>query len=594
MWNMLKREWLALRALLRVQKVLGLLDPDGEYLLPDLIEATIAENPSQPAIRFEGAIWSYAEFDAYACRVAHWAKAQGLKQGDCVALFMLNRPEYLAIWFGLSKIGVVTALLNNQLTGHALAHCVNVAGARHLIIDHEITQLADGAAAHFENTPERWVQGGEAASFDAALNAQPATPIARSARAGLKAGDEALKIYTSGTTGLPKAARITHARAMYYLLVFSRGNNATSDDVMFMTLPLYHSTGGLCGVGFALTTGGMLALEKSFSRSVFWNRVRESGATYVMYVGELCRFLLNAPEEPGERDHRVKAFVGNGLRPDVWQRFVDRFAIPRIMEFYGSTEGNVGLANFDGKVGAIGRIPPYLKRRFNVRLVAFDNDSEMPLRLANGRCRESRDGEIGEAIGRISGDDPRFRYDGYANAPEATRKKVLTDVFEDGDRWFRTGDLMTRDAAGYYYFVDRIGDTFRWKSENVSTSEVASVLGHHPDVRQANVYGVPVPGYDGKAGMAAVLLSGSADMSALSAYVEAELPYFARPQFLRVINEEGADLTGTFKLKKTDLVEDGFDPDRISDRLYVWDDERGYLPLDGAVFRSISDGARRL
>ncbi|RIK90028.1 MAG: hypothetical protein DCC71_25725 [Proteobacteria bacterium] len=296
-------------------------------------------------------------------------------------------------------------------------------------------------------------------------------------------------------------------------------------------------------------SGAALVLRRRFSASQFWHDCRLHGVTIFQYIGELCRYLLAQPEQDDDRRHAVRCAVGNGLRPDIWERFQRRFGIARIVEFYGATEGNVALVNFDGKVGAVGRLPGWLKSRMPTRLVRFDVESESHVRGPDGFCVECAPGEVGEAIGRIP-DDPKSpigRFEGYTGAAE-TEKKILRDVFEQGDAWFRTGDLLRQDADGDLYFVDRIGDTFRWKGENVATTEVAECLAVFPGVAEANVYGVEVPGCEGRAGMAAIVADDALDLDALYAHLQDQLPRYAQPLFLRRV--PAIEVTGTFKHRK--------------------------------------------
>jgi len=359
-----------------------------------------------------------------------------------------------------------------------------------------------------------------------------------------------------------------------------------------MVLPLYHATGGLCGVGCALTYGGAVIVRPKFSASKFWDEVSDYGATIFLYVGELCRFLLSSPPHPKERSHNLQWAIGNGLRPEVWEGFVSRFNIPHIIEFYGATEGNVSLVNIDGEVGAVGRIPSYLKFKFNVDIIRYDVETGVNVRGSDGFCIRADHGEVGEVIGEIKSGDARFRFDGY-ETKKATQKKILRDVFKKGDAWFRTGDLMKRDAQGYYYFMDRVGDTFRWKAENVATGEVAAVISKFPGITQTNVYGVEVPGYDGRAGMAAIVAEKEPDMDALKAHIDKELPHYARPVFLRLSKE--SDTTSTFKFKKTNLVKAGFDPDNISEPLYVAIPKQdGYQKITKTMFKKITSCEVRL
>ncbi len=599
----LKREWFYTTELLRLLKTLKTIEPESEHLTPDLLEDSVDAHADRTAfLTDDGAEVSYAAFDAYANRVAHWAVAQGLEPGDTVALYMANRWEYVAIWFGLSKVGVLAALLNNQVTGKALAHGLNISEARHAIVEGELAEQYKSACDLIECDMTAWITDGiktdiaGAQDFRGELEKVSAERPDRSRRAHLRAKHPCMKMYTSGTTGLPKAAIVAHTRSLYYLQVFGVAAKAAKEDRMMMVLPMYHATGGLCGVGAALSFGGCLIVRRRFSATNFWTDCVNTGATMFMYVGELCRFLVAADPHPDEKRHKIHTVIGNGLRPDVWPRFVERSGIERVMEFYGATEGNVGLLNLDSKPGAIGRVPPHLAPRFNIKLVQFDTEAEEVIRGSNGLAMECAPGEVGEAIGEIRPDDARYRFDGYQDE-EATKKKILRDVFKKGDVYFRTGDLMKRDKQGYFYFVDRIGDTFRWKSENVSTNEVAEALGVFEGILQANVYGVPVGDYSGKAGMAALMVGEAGiDLEKLHAHVHKELPHYARPLFLRIHTESpGEHTTGTFKLKKTDLVKEGWDPEAVRDKLYLDDPETGaYVELTSEIRDAINSGAKRV
>jgi fatty-acyl-CoA synthase len=390
---------------------------------------------------------------------------------------------------------------------------------------------------------------------------------------------------------MPKAAKIAHTRAQLYMRAFAGATNAKATDRLYCALPLYHSTGGLCGVGAALLNGATLVLRRKFSASHFWDDVVDNDCTLFVYIGELCRYLVNQPPHPKERAHRLRLGFGNGLRPEVWSELEERFGLKRMLEFYGSTEGNVSLFNFDGKVGAVGRVPPYLRHRFDVKLVQFDVESETPVRGSDGFCIPCAPGETGEAIGLIK-DDARGGYSGYADQ-SASEKKILRDVFAKGDAWFRTGDLMREDEDGYFYFVDRIGDTFRWKGENVSTTEVAEVIARYPGVDEANVYGVKVERLDGRAGMAAITPGDGFDLQGLRDFLVRELPNYARPIFIRI--QPAIETTGTFKYRKVDLVRDGFDPTKTEFDLYFDHPvAHRYERMTRALYEEIQSGAFKL
>jgi fatty-acyl-CoA synthase len=563
-----------------------------------LLMAELAErHGDKPALISEAETLSYRGLMARANRYARWALAQELRKGEVVCLMMPNRPEYLAVWLGIVAAGGAVALLNTNLTGTSLAHCVDLVEPKHVIVADALAPALASAAPHLRSKPQVWVHGvgaGTAPRIDSVIEALSGDALATAERPALTVEDRALLVYTSGTTGLPKAANINHYRVMLAALGFAGVMGTRASDRMYDCLPMYHTTGGLAATGALLVKGGSVVIHDKFSASAFWDDIVRHDCTIFQYVGELCRYLLNAPARGIETRHRVRLACGNGLRPDIWGAFAQRFRIPHIVEFYAATEGNVTLFNFAGKPGAIGRLPRLLERRFPVRLVRFDVAREVPMRDARGFCVRCTPGEVGEAIGRIVNDAavPSGRFEGYADRAEDERK-ILRDAFEPGDAWFRTGDLMRQDARGYFYFVDRIGDTFRWKGENVSTAEVAEALTTFPGIRDANVYGVAVPGHEGRAGMATIVADGALDLTKLRAHLHARLPSYARPLFVRI---GGAlEVTMTFKPKKIELVAQGFDPDRMSDLLYFDDSRRDqFVRLDAALFREIVGGKVRL
>ena len=597
LWTNIRRDVRFASGLFRLLKRIKPIELDSAVLLSDDFEEAVDKWPDNIAVEDERRSLTYRDLDNLANRYGHWAKSRGLRRSDTIALMMTNRVEYLAAWIGFSKVGIATALINTNLSGQALAHCLTISNAFQVVSDEDCWRQVEEARPLVAHNLMLWVlslkeedEASDRRGLENAVRGGSSVRPAASARAGLTNRDTALYIYTSGTTGLPKAARIPHSRARTYMRAFAGATRSTETDRIYNVLPLYHSTGGLVGVGAALLNGGRLIIRKKFSATNFWPDVRASGATMFVYIGELCRYLINCPPHEDERSHKLKLAFGNGLRADVWPDFQSRFRIPQILEFYGSTEGNVSLFNFDGKSGAIGRVPGFLKSQINIRLVDFDVDTEQPVRGADGLCRPARVGQVGEAIGLI-GNDIRHDFSGYADKA-ASEKKILKDVFKRGDRWFRTGDLMRQDSEGYFYFVDRMGDTFRWKGENVSTSEVEQVLMDAPGVAEAIVYGVPVPGQDGKAGMAALVLDGKFDAKAFAEHIEARLPAYAQPVFVRMIRS--AETTGTFKYRKMDLVADGFDPEKTGAALYVRGGKNGYQKLSAANRETILAGESRL
>jgi fatty-acyl-CoA synthase len=527
---------------------------------------------------------------------ARFAMALGLRQGDAAALLMNNCTEYVAIWLGFTRIGALVALVNSQLSGDALVHSLAIANPRVVIVGAELAARLAAVRARLAPHTQCFVHGISGENFaplSARIAALPGEPLTEAECAPPSLDATALYIYTSGTTGLSKAAKVSHYRLMQWSYWFAGMLDTSAQDRMFNCLPLYHSVGGVVATFAPLVNGGAVVIRPRFSASEFWREVRTQRCTLFQYIGELCRYLVNSPQQVGETAHQLRIACGNGLRPEVWETFQNRFSIPRILEYYASTEGNFSLYNCEGQPGAIGRIPPFLAGRLPVALLKFDVDTAQPLRNAEGRCERCETNEVGEAVGLIpEGAERGGRFEGYADT-EASERKVLRDVFKEGDAWYRTGDLMRRDERGFFYFVDRVGETYRWKGENVSTAEVLTALTAARGVLEGVVYGVAVPGADGRAGMAALVVNAEFDLTEFRRTVSARLPNFARPVFVRLISS--LEATGTFKPRKQDLVAAGFDPSRISDPLY-FDDSRAqsYVPLDAGLFANIVAGAMRI
>lgn len=562
-------------------------------ILPSVVDEMGQRLGDKPALLSDRECFTYKELAERARRYSRWALAQGLGPGDVVALLMPNRPEYLAIWLGITRVGGVVALLNTNLTGQSLAHCIHAAEAKHLIVDAEFADLIVDVLPRFAEPPEVWIHGRKH-GIDEAIEGFLATPLDSSELREVTIVDRALCIYTSGTTGLPKAANVSHARVMQWGLWFAGMMDVQGSDRLYNCLPMYHSVGGVLAPGAMLCAGGSLVVREKFSASQFWNDIIRWDCTAFQYIGELCRYLLHRPYADNEKLHRLRIACGNGLAGSVWEEFQERFQIPQILEFYAATEGGISLFNAQGKPGAIGHIPSYLSHRFAPALVAFDFNKGEPTRNENGFCIRCGVNEPGEAIGRVQNDPESAgsRFEGYTNAAE-TEKRILRNVFKPGDAWVRTGDLMRKDEKGFYYFVDRIGDTFRWKGENVATSEVAQEICAFEGIQHATVYGVSIPGAEGRAGMAAIVCDREINFAALERHLARRLPAYARPLFLRICPQ--AEVTGTFKYAKTDLIRQGFDPAQCVDPLYFYQpDVQGYVPLDAGLIERISSGSIRL
>jgi fatty-acyl-CoA synthase len=585
----------ALRDWVRALEATAPIVSNPRRILPRVIEELAETRGDAPALLSAHECLTFCALDDRINRYARWALEQNLGKGEAVCLVMPNRPEYMAIWLGITKVGGVVSLINTNLRGSALAHCLDIVSPKHIIVAAGLCDEVRTAIAAIASRPKLWSHGSDDfARIDRAIEKMSGGRLTEAERRGVTIADRALYIYTSGTTGLPKAANVSHHRLMQWSFWFAGLMNTGPDDRMYDCLPLYHSVGGVVATGAVLVRGGSVVIRDRFSAREFWNDVVNWDCTLFQYIGELCRYLVNAPDEPRERQHRLRLCCGNGLRSDVWQKFQDRFAIPKILEFYAATEGNVSLYNVEGKVGAIGRVPSFLAHRFPLALAKFDPATQEPIRDEGGHCVRCAIGEAGEAIGKIhdAATHAAAEFEGYTDGA-ASQKKILRDVFERGDAWYRTGDLMRADAGGYFYFVDRIGDTFRWRGENVATSEVAAAITAFPGITDATVYGVPVPGTEGAAGMAALAVDGALDLTELRQHLARVLPSYARPLFLRI--QDRIVVTATFKHQKSKLAHEGFDPAVSNDAIYLDDpSQQAYVRLDSGLFERIKIGAVRL
>ncbi len=552
----------------------------GESLLHIALE-NARSAPDALAIEMGEERLSWAQLADATSRLAHVLGDAGVRSTDVVALLGRNSPSYLAAVLGVSRLGATTALINSHLSGRPLAHAIEASGARAVLVEAALEPALRDCEELCVSLDEVLVYGTEA--FEASLRAAPATAYPP---APIEPDGDFVYIYTSGTTGLPKPCRVSHRRAVlagvgFATLVFE----FQPEDKLYCVLPLYHASGLLLGAGSAIASATPMAIRQSFSASAFWDDVQRYGATAILYIGELCRYLLNFPPQPAERDNGIRIAVGNGLRPDVWPRFEDRFGIPRIREFYGATEAPGFIINLSGKRGSVGRVP------FNgfgmLELVRYDVTEDAHPRDPRGffiRCGVHEVGELLIRIPKISSAGLEFR--GYTDEA-ATQAKILQGVFEKGDRYFRSGDLLRRDEDGFFYFVDRIGDTFRWKGENVSTAEVADIISQSDHIKEAAVVGVAVPHMEGRAGLAAVVPKGRFDERQFASVV-ADLPPYAQPRFVRVVDQ--LSTTGTFKFQKKQLESEGVDPSKVGDPLFVRTSD-GYEPLSPERWNAIAAGS---
>ncbi|KAJ4947006.1 hypothetical protein JOQ06_009048 [Pogonophryne albipinna] len=567
------------------------------FVLDRFLEQTAA-HPDKSFIVFENEHFSYSYTDRRSNKTANALLSQpGYKAGDTVALFMGNEPAFMFTWLALAKLGSPVALLNHNIRTKSLLHCFNCCKATVLIaaselkaaVEDVLPTLTEQGVTVLLMTKHCDTPGIE--SFSDKVDEASDSPLPRSLRSHITFKSPAVYIYTSGTTGLPKAAVVNQNRLLTALAVLA-SNGVTSSDVIYLNLPLYHTAGFIIGFIGSIETGSTIILKRKFSASQFWDDCRKHSVTVVQYIGEVMRYLCSTPKRENDKDHKVKLAIGNGIRAEVWKEFLNRFGNIEVREFYASTEGNVGFVNYVGKIGAIGRVNFFHQKLFPFTLIKYDTERDEPIRDDNGLCVEASKGETGLLVSKITDIAP---FVGYAQNEEQTERKKLRNVLKKGDLYFNSGDLMRINNDNFIYFQDRVGDTFRWKGENVATNEVSDILTISDGLKEANVYGVQVPGHEGRIGMAAVTMKEGAqfDGSRIFNHVVSYLPSYARPRFIRIQN--AVEVTGTFKQMKVKLVEESFDPGRIQDPLYILDnEEKSYIPLTAQVYSSIISGNIKL
>ncbi|XP_077372302.1 long-chain fatty acid transport protein 2-like [Festucalex cinctus] len=563
---------------------------DTNYTIVDHFMETAKRQPHKPLLLFKDETFTYQDADRLSTQAARLLLQSGLvKPGDTVTLFVANEPMFVWLWLALLKLGCSAALLNSNIRSKSLLHCFKCSGAQVLLVSQDLQGAVEEVLPelHEQQVTVFFMGSTQTSSgmhsFIDKMQNMSSEPLAKDLRSRLNMHSPAVYVYTSGTTGLPKAAVLTHTK-LWRMSMILRSCGLTSDDVLYISLPLYH-TSGLIGFAGAIELGITVALKSKFSSSQFWDDCRKYNVTVIQYIGEIMRFLCNTPTKPNDQSHKVRIAIGNGIRSNVWRDFLNRFGNIQILELYGATEGNIILMNYCGKIGAVGRDNFLFRWRYPFALIKYDVDQGEPVRDSSGLCIQVPKGEPGLLVAEIS---VRAPFLGYARDLQQTEKKKLHDVLKKGDVYFNTGDLMLIDKDGFIYFQDRIGDTFRWKGENVSTNEVADVITQADCITEATVYGVEVPGNEGRVGMAAVALQdGHAfDSEGIFMLLESFLPAYARPRFIRI--QSSLDVTGTFKLVKARLVKEGFNPSAITDPLYFLDDkEKKYVPLTMDIVHGI-------
>ncbi|MHC8377902.1 long-chain-acyl-CoA synthetase [Pseudomonas sp. MDT1-16] len=601
-WGMMLRKLPSIaRAIPRVvkgMKVANVKDPTQPCGLGWCFEQATLRNPDGPALLQGERALTYVQVNQWANRIAHHLIAQGIRKGDGVAIFIENRPELLVTILAVAKVGAISALLNTSQTRDTLAHSLNLVAPAAVIVGEELVPAfsavrervsIEAARTWFVADQDTVTQPGIAPDgfIDLMTASADASSDNPASSQQIFFDDPCFYIYTSGTTGLPKAGVFKHGRWMRSCASFGLiALDMRPEDVVYCTLPLYHATGLCVCWGSAISGASGFAIRRKFSASQFWNDVRQYRATTLGYVGELCRYLVDQPPSVDDSKHGVTKMIGNGLRPGAWGEFKTRFGVNHICELYAASDGNIGftnILNFDNTVGF---------SLMSWELAAYDHDSGAPIRDAKGFMRKVAKGEKGLLLAKI---DDKAPLDGYTD-PQKTEKVVLHDVFEKGDRYFNTGDLLRNIGFGHAQFVDRLGDTYRWKGENVSTTEVENILLQHPNISEAVAYGVEIQNTNGRAGMAAITPAESLatlDFSELLAFAREQLPAYAVPLFLRV--KVKMETTGTFKYQKTRLKDEAFDPGKTGDDpIYAWlPGTQTYVQVTPQLLADIHGGAFR-
>lgn len=581
-----------LPTILKGLKVLISVKSDTKMAVPLLVEQHARKQGNKIALISHDSQFTYSELNATANRYAHYFASQGIQKGDTLALMIDNRPELLAAVLGAMKLGAICAMINTAQRNDALMHSLTVVNSKLLIAGTElqeaIIEVKDQLSVDLQNSiyslkdpkTERLAAEGFIDLDTASQNCDDSNlEVTKTLTLNLPC----FYIFTSGTTGLPKAAVMSSFR--WFKAMGGTGIASVrlkKDEVFYVPLPFYHNNALTLSWGAALGAGATLAIARKFSASRFWDDVRHFKANSFCYIGELCRYLLNQVPQANDAQHDVRVIIGNGLRPDIWDEFQQRFGIEHINEFYGASECNLMFTNALNLKKTAGFCPlPY-------KIIAYDIDADEPVRDANGFCIPVEKGQSGLLITAINDRSP---FDGYTDA-EANNKKLLSNVLEEGDLYFNSGDLVYNQGCRHVAFVDRLGDTFRWKGENVATTEVESVAAHFPGLEHAVVYGIEIPKADGRAGMAALTLGGGAedfDFKAFFQHMKNNLPAYALPIFLRIQAQQ--QITGTFKYQKVALKKQAYDLKQVQDPIYVIDKEAGYKRLDEATFNDINKGS---
>ncbi|XP_072936361.1 long-chain fatty acid transport protein 4-like [Epargyreus clarus] len=575
------------------------------WSMPEIFHDVVKRHPNKACFLFENESWTFQQVEDFSLRVSSVLRAQGIKKGDTVGVLFSNCPEMPAIWLGIARIGGISPLINNNQTGNTLLHSINIAKCDAVIYGSEYDSAIQDVKKDLSpsiklykftrrplNTSNESVRVAESNNdFTAMLENTPPPNWFPSDGEGFNG--RLLYIYTSGTTGLPKAAVISPSRMVFMASGVHYLGFLKRKDIVYCPMPLYHSAGGCISVGQAFIFGCTVALRSKFSASAYFPDCIKFNATVAHYIGEMCRYVLSTPAAATDRQHKVRTVYGNGMRPTIWTDFVKRFGIKRVVEFYGATEGNANIVNVDNKTGAIGFVSRIIPAVYPIAIIKVDQDTGEPIRDKRGLCQLAKPNEPGVFIGKIKPNNPSRAFLGYVDK-EASEKKIVRNVLSHGDSAFISGDILVADELGYLYFRDRTGDTFRWRGENVSTTEVEAAISKFADQRDAVVFGVEIPNTEGRAGMCGIVdTDNSLDLEKLAKNMSKDLPKYAKPVFIRIMTS--MDMTGTFKIRKVDLQKEGYNPTLIKDKMYYLDPKLDkYLPLGQEEYEKIQSGQIRL
>ncbi len=562
--------------------------PDDHKSLGKILEQNAINFKDKPALCYEERLYTHGTFNATINQYANYFLSQGVKDGDVVVVFLENRPELVFMIAAMAKIGAVASLVNPNRRSNALIHSIQVDQGNFFVIGEELHEAFEEVKMQLElsdNTHMYWVRDDKENEVPAGYQdllglVETSSDQNPSTTGQILAKQRYANVFTSGTTGLPKASIQVHKKWVMTYYWFGKVNlNFHSDDVIYVPIPFFHTNALIVAWPSAAAAGAAIAMRRKFSTSNFWKDVEKYNVSSFIYIGEICRYLLNAPHTPLEKTHRIRKVFGNGLRPEIWDEFKERFNIPKVFEFYGAADGNIAFTNTLNIDYCVGWTA------VDFAIVKYDIEHNEPYRNAEGFFERVKKGETGLLLSAIN---EKFPFDGYVNKSENTRK-IFRDVFSRGDTWFNTGDLMRDMGCKHVQFVDRLGDTFRWKGENVATAEVEGVINRLESIRTCTVYGIKLDRYDGRAGMAAITAgeNGSEpDLGLLAETLTRELPSYAVPIFIRICDE--LETTATHKIKKFHLKQEGID---TQDPLFVMlPNTQSYVPLDQMIHERIQRG----